>query len=71
MALGGMVFGYVMCNIQSNSSAAVEGFRRLKLVTALFSVAILLVSCSCDNTPCSSSTMLTAAKDSLGGYGSI
>ena len=33
MTLGGMVFGYVMCNIQSNSPATVEGFRRLKVVS--------------------------------------
>ena len=45
------MFGYVLCNIQSNSSAAIEGFRRLKMVTAGFSVAIVLVSSihSCDS----------------------
>ena len=47
MTLGGMVFGYVMCNVQTNSSTAVEGFRRLKMVTAGFSVAIVLVSSVC------------------------
>ena len=44
MTLGGMVFGYVMCNVQSNSSTAVEGFRRLRMVTTGFSMAIVLVS---------------------------
>ena len=38
------MFGYVMCNIHSNSPATVEGFRRLKVVTAGFSVAVMLVS---------------------------
>ena len=45
------MFGYVMCNVQSNTPTAVEGFRKLKVVMAAFSVAILLVGpklqCAC------------------------
>ena len=45
MTLGGMAFGYVMCNIQSNSvSTASGGLRGLKLVTIPFSLLIMLVS---------------------------
>jgi hypothetical protein len=44
MTLGGMVFGYVMCTVQSNSvSTSNDGLRRLRIVIIPFSLLIMLV----------------------------
>ncbi|CAI8003893.1 hypothetical protein GBAR_LOCUS3797 [Geodia barretti] len=43
MTLGGMVFGYVMCTVQSNSvSTSSDGLRRLRIVIIPFSLLIML-----------------------------
>ena len=48
MTLGGMVFGYVICSVQSSNSVATassDGLRKLRVVTIPFSLLILLVGC--------------------------